>query len=212
MKNATIVFVILSFFLSFFFSSCVGMSKKTCKIDKKVNRYKYFGCSPNPLSYAKTALECEKETDNISVSNFALSVIDRSIDNANCIISYVSDIGKLNKMLIISAEFGQIRLVKLLIEKGALINYQEEGTGKTSLFFASINGHKKVVSLLLKNGAEINIKDYDKRTALSYKDDFCSAKPFPNNKKCDKQEIVEFLLKNVKRQLLFPSTTIIFTG
>lgn len=205
-KIVFIKILLISFILSF---SCKGTPTKTCIIDPKVtSNHNHSICSPSSLSYIKTVLNCEnsEKTDSVSLLNFTLSILKRDTNTADCIISSTNDIGKLNMMLIVSSESGQIKLVKMLIEKGASVNHQEEWTGKTALFFASINGHKKVVSLLIKNGAGINIKDHDKRTILTYKDDFCSTQAFPKNDKCNKQGMIKLLLKNSAMETvkLFP--------
>jgi len=58
----------------------------------------------------------------------------------------------------IAAQNGHIGLVRLLLEKGAIVN-AETPEGLTALFFAAENGHDEVVCLLLQNRAIIDIKD-----------------------------------------------------
>jgi ankyrin repeat protein len=49
-------------------------------------------------------------------------------------------------------------IIKFLNEK-ADVNIQDEDDGWTPLHYASINGDEKIVSILIKNGAKINIQD-----------------------------------------------------
>jgi len=45
----------------------------------------------------------------------------------------------------------------------------KDNLGKTALMLASWeNGHKEVVKLLIKRGADVNAKDKDGETALMY--------------------------------------------
>jgi len=53
-----------------------------------------------------------------------------------------------------------------LIESGADVNAKDNLFGRTALMIASFYGHKEVVELLLKKGADVNAKDKNGRTAL----------------------------------------------
>lgn len=55
--------------------------------------------------------------------------------------------------------FGNISLVKLLISHGADINIQERAEGCTPLFWASARRDKNMVRVLLKNGANQDVKN-----------------------------------------------------
>lgn len=59
-------------------------------------------------------------------------------------------------------------IVKLLLEKGAHVDPQDDDEGKTPLIAAVIEGDESLVSLLLQNGASCTIKDKDGRTPLSW--------------------------------------------
>ena len=58
-----------------------------------------------------------------------------------------------NTPLIKAAAYGRIRVVKLLLEKGADVNKHNEG-GETPLHYAARHGHVKVMEILLDHGAD----------------------------------------------------------
>ncbi len=75
------------------------------------------------------------------------------------IISKMSQEDK-NSKLIDAAINGHEQLIKLFIDSGADVNWQDEN-GRTALMYAAINGHKDIVSILIDNHAKINTKDND---------------------------------------------------
>lgn len=68
----------------------------------------------------------------------------------------------------ISAEKGDTKTVKLLIDKGADIEAKDGGDGWTALMWAVSQGHTKTIELLLEKGADIEAKEKhnQNRTAL----------------------------------------------
>jgi ankyrin repeat protein len=58
----------------------------------------------------------------------------------------------------IAANKNQLEVVKLLVEKGADLNYKHPITKMTALALAALDGHKDVVAYLLSKGADPNIK------------------------------------------------------
>lgn len=82
-----------------------------------------------------------------------------------------------------SALDGQKSEVIRLLAEGTDVNMIDHD-GRTSLMYASYNGHTEIANELLKKGAEINICDNFGRTALM----FASSGPF--------QETVKLLLQN----------------
>lgn len=58
----------------------------------------------------------------------------------------------------IAANKGQLDVVKLLVEKGADLNYKHPITKMTALSLAAVDGFTDVVSYLLSKGADPNIK------------------------------------------------------
>ena len=69
--------------------------------------------------------------------------------------------------LIHAAENGHLEVVKLLLDKGANIDAQDNADS-TALIEASIAGHKAVVKLLLEKGTKVDIKTKAGKTALQY--------------------------------------------
>ncbi|KAK5995239.1 Serine/threonine-protein phosphatase 6 regulatory ankyrin repeat subunit B [Cladobotryum mycophilum] len=67
--------------------------------------------------------------------------------------------------LLQAASNGYEAVVKLLLEKGAVIELKDS-VGRTPLLWAAINGHEAVVKLLLEKGAAIKLKDSVDRTPL----------------------------------------------
>ncbi len=66
-----------------------------------------------------------------------------------------------------AAEHGHLKLVKLLLSKGAKVNEQTAYLGNyTALTIASRNDHTSVVQLLLEAGANVNASEHDGKTAL----------------------------------------------
>jgi len=58
----------------------------------------------------------------------------------------------------IAANKNQLEVVKLLVEKGADLNYKHPITKMTALALAAVDGYTDVVSYLLSKGADPNVK------------------------------------------------------
>jgi uncharacterized protein len=58
----------------------------------------------------------------------------------------------------ISANQGQLEVVKVLVDKGANINYQHPISKNTALHLAALSNHPEVVTYLISKGADVNIK------------------------------------------------------
>lgn len=57
-----------------------------------------------------------------------------------------------------AANKNQLEVIKLLIERGADLNYQHPLTKMTALHFAAYNGNKDMVNYLIAKGANKNLK------------------------------------------------------
>jgi ankyrin repeat protein len=75
--------------------------------------------------------------------------------------------------LMIAAEKGRVEAVKMLIEKGAGVDYRYEAGGyadyyynDTALMFAARAGHAEVVRILIQAGADVNAQGAWNETAL----------------------------------------------
>ena len=64
-----------------------------------------------------------------------------------------------------AARNGNIKIVRLLLDKGADVNAKDR-SGKTAMILAAKNGHADIVRLLLDKGADVNAKADDDTTAL----------------------------------------------
>lgn len=99
------------------------------------------------FSYRNTAYQVDSDGEIVDEE-------DEEIDNR--------DVGT---ALMIAAEHGSEKVVKLLLEKGINVNDKNDN-GWTALMFASEKGHDKVVKMLLEHGADINSKNNNNETAL----------------------------------------------
>jgi ankyrin repeat protein len=61
--------------------------------------------------------------------------------------------------LIDAVERGDLDVVRTILDENKDLVYQEDETGATALHYATFNGHRKIVQLLLDRGAAINRKD-----------------------------------------------------
>jgi hypothetical protein len=69
-------------------------------------------------------------------------------------------------LLEMASNNGRVEMVKLLLEKGADINYRDRSFGQTALLLAVQRGRWEIVPLLLSRGADVTIKDSYGLTAL----------------------------------------------
>jgi uncharacterized protein len=67
--------------------------------------------------------------------------------------------------LTIAAEHGRLEITKILLNKGADINFQN-AHGNTPLMYAAENNYPEVAEVLLNAGADASLKDNDAETAL----------------------------------------------
>lgn len=58
----------------------------------------------------------------------------------------------------IAAEKGHVKIVELLVDRGADLNWRHEISRLTAFHLAALGGHKEVVKLLAAKGADINVK------------------------------------------------------
>jgi len=70
-----------------------------------------------------------------------------------------------NKMLLESAQYGDIKLVQEALDNKADINIQD-GVGDTALMWAVVYGDETTVKLLLEAGASLDLKNFASKTAL----------------------------------------------
>ena len=66
--------------------------------------------------------------------------------------------------LLMAAHKGHYEIAKLLIERGADVNYNKHNHRYSALMFAAIGGHKRLVNLLLESGADVTQTNSVNRT------------------------------------------------
>ncbi|MCJ1243058.1 hypothetical protein MMC30_000254 [Trapelia coarctata] len=69
--------------------------------------------------------------------------------------------------LMMAAELGDVKLMQMLINAGALIEVVCEKEGRTPLHLAARKGRRVAVKYLVEGGADVNAKDVEGATALS---------------------------------------------
>jgi ankyrin repeat protein len=88
------------------------------------------------------------------------TLLDRGIDVNWRDPDYLSD----QTALMLASGYGRNEIVKLLLDRGALIDLQNED-GSTALMMASFDGKIECARLLLERGADTSITDKDGKTA-----------------------------------------------
>ena len=73
----------------------------------------------------------------------------------------------LNSPLMNAAQHGHELALKLLLEKGADVNYRDGLTGWTPLMLAALNGHVTAAQILVASGADTNVLNVIDHTALN---------------------------------------------
>jgi len=58
-----------------------------------------------------------------------------------------------------AAQRGDLEGVKRLLEKNSGLARESDGAGATALHFAALNGHRRIVELLVERGANVNGRD-----------------------------------------------------
>ena len=61
----------------------------------------------------------------------------------------------------LASQFGNLEIVKYLVEYAANVNAKEVYCDGTAIQYASINGHLEIVKYLVKNGADVNAQEND---------------------------------------------------
>lgn len=89
------------------------------------------------------------------------------VDIAKLLIAHGADVNK-RAPIITAAAYGHREIIMLLVRKGARVNAEESGTGRTALMAAARRDHRDIVKFLLDHGAKISIQDNKGRTAYEY--------------------------------------------
>lgn len=70
--------------------------------------------------------------------------------------------------LVLATYLGNREIAKLLIERGADLNYQDPMMGMTALMGVSFKGQAALAQLLLEKGADAHLKTKNGETALDF--------------------------------------------
>ena len=71
-----------------------------------------------------------------------------------------------NTALHLAAEGGHLEVLKRLVEAGQDVNQRDGWFKRTPLMRAAVEGHTDCVEYLIQNGAQLNLKDYERKTPL----------------------------------------------
>jgi ankyrin repeat protein len=74
---------------------------------------------------------------------------------------------KAAESIVVAVELGNIEAVKQHLNDGTEVNVKD-GTGRTPLHWAAIEGHKEIAELLIAAGADLNAKDKYGNTPLDW--------------------------------------------
>ncbi|XP_078367744.1 ankyrin repeat and SAM domain-containing protein 6-like isoform X2 [Oculina patagonica] len=106
-----------------------------------------------------TALDCAARSGHVQI---AALLIESSQVNSEDDTSQLC----LDTPLMNAAQHGHEAALKLLLEKGADVNYRQETTGWTALMLAALNGHMTAAQILVEFGADTNALNDIDQTAL----------------------------------------------
>lgn len=70
--------------------------------------------------------------------------------------------------MMLAASNDQHRVLDFLLHQGAMIDHQEATKGWSALIWAAGKGHLQSVEILLEQGADRTLKDFDGQTALEH--------------------------------------------
>ena len=102
-----------------------------------------------------------------------IAAAERHAETVAVLLAAGADVNKRNRFgrtaLMFAALYGDARIVKALLDRGADVNVvPDDETGRPALAAAAMNGHLEVVRLLLDKGAETSIRDREGTTALGW--------------------------------------------
>lgn len=106
-----------------------------------------------------TALDCAVRSGHVQIAALLIEACQVNIQVDGPPLS-------LNTPLMNAAQHGHEACLKLLLEKGADVNYRQETTGWTALMLAALNGHMTAAEILVEFGADTNVVNDLDQTAL----------------------------------------------
>ena len=134
---------------------------------KKLNQF-FFELERNhkAIGLLHSRMITMKNTLKDRIKHIFYEILLTITSNPNLVVEYRD--GKNNTALMILSKYGIFNLVKLLLEKGADPNIQNND-GNTALIKACNEGHTEIVQLLLKDGrTDPNIQNNNGNTPLIF--------------------------------------------
>ena len=118
--------------------------------------------------------------------SLVLSLINSGV-NVNCLVVFERYVSEWSPLMGASA-VGRTDVVEVLLQRGALVDLQNNDDEWTALMWASQSGHVETTQLLLEHGARVDIDGYsDRDTAMNL---------------ADSQEMVDLLMSAMVPQLI----------
>ena len=108
-----------------------------------------------------TALDCAARSGHSQIINWLIEA-----DTQQQVLGETAKLF-LNSPLMNAAQHGHESALKLLLEKGADVNYRDGLTGWTPLMLAALNGHVTAAQILVASGADTNVLNVIDHTALN---------------------------------------------
>jgi len=107
-----------------------------------------------PMSVSAQVTDDEYIVYNDALIDGNVKVVKRFLDTD----AGVNDLYFAWSALQIAANHGRLEVVKLLVDRGATINYQHPISKNTALHMAALSNYPEVVKYLISKGADVNIK------------------------------------------------------
>lgn len=108
-----------------------------------------------------TALDCAARSGHVQIAALLIESGQVNLED-----DYSEPQLCLDTPLMYAAQHGHEAALKLLLEKGADVNYRQETTGWTALMLAALNGHMTAAQILVEFGADTNALNGVDQTAL----------------------------------------------
>ncbi len=145
------------------------------------------------LLYALNKLENQESVKEYTQSSPLLTLINTLL-NYNADVTLADGSGMTPLHVVARKATYYLKLMDQLLEKGALVNAQDE-EGYTSLYFATQSNHIAAIDLLIQHGADLDKVDEHHRTPLIGQ----AVASYCNNG--TRRETIEHLLKNYSCKL-----------
>ncbi len=142
-------------------SPCAANSKGVCALHLAVAN-NFFDIATLLITYAEQQKKDTLST-SINMCEYSQFLLNQKLNDnfsndtlKHQVINATDFYGK--SPLLIAAEHGNIQMVRLLLYNDALVD-AEDGDGDTSLHVSTVGGHQTIVEMLLKQGANPNLRN-----------------------------------------------------